>query len=277
MNLLPSIARTPETNRSVRLSNGGKRRLLAVRGEPLFLADWERVLFIHYEVDAGALRKEVPFEIDLWQGRALVSVVAFNMRDMRPRRGGRIAAWPFKPISTHPFLNVRTYVKHEGEPGIYFMTEWLSNRLSVLLGPLIYGLPYRFARIDYKHTHEQGALAGRVQAPGRSGSFTFEARLGSRLSFDSCLPDSQDEFLLERYTAFTSSGSTRRFFRIWHPPWPQVPVEISVSDDSILTSLWPWFRKARLLGANYSPGFRDVWMGWPRLVKQISPNSSENR
>ena len=277
MNLLPSIARTPETNQSVRLSNGGKRRLLAVRGEPLFLADWERVLFIHYEMDAAALRKEVPFEIDLWQGRALVSLVAFTMRDLRPRRGGRIAAWPFKPIATHPFLNVRTYVKHEGEPGIYFMTEWLSNRLSVLLGPLLYGLPYRFAQINYRHTHEQGILAGWVEAPGRSMRFAYEARLSSRPSFDSCLPDSRDEFLLERYTAYTAHGRTRRFFRIWHPPWPQVPVQISVSDESILTKVWPWFRKARLLGANYSPGFRDVWMGWPRLVKQFSPISTENR
>jgi len=267
MNLPSATIRTPETNSPGRLSVAGKRRLLAVPGEPLFLADWERVLFIHYEVNAEALHKVVPFQIDLWEGRALVSLVAFTMRDMRPRRGGRIAALPFKPIATHPFLNVRTYVKHEGEPGIYFMTEWLPNRLSVLLGPLLYGLPYRFARINYTHTPEQGFLEGRVEAPGRSGRFAYQARLSSNMTFKSCPPDSLDEFLLERYTAFTSRGSTRRFFRIWHSPWPQVSAQISVNEDTLLAGIWPWFSGTHPVGANYSPGFRDVWMGRAFRVK----------
>ena len=277
MNLLLTKAGETETHPSCRFSAGGRRRLLALPGEPLFLADWERVLFIHFEVDAAALQKVVPFEIDLWEGRALVSLVAFTMRDMHPRQGGRIAAWTFKPIATHPFLNVRTYVKHEAEPGIYFMTEWLPNRLSVLLGPLLYGLPYRLASLTYAHLHEQGRLQGRVKAPVDGGQFVYEARLSPQSPFTPCLTGSMDEFLLERYTAYTARGRTRRFFRIWHPPWPQVPVQISVSDDSILTTVWPWFRGARLLGANYSPGFRDVWMGRPRLVKQISHVSAENR
>ena len=261
MSLLLTKAGIPETNRLNRLSEGGKRRLLTVPGEPLFLADWERAVFIHYAVDGGTLQKEVPFALDLWEGRALVSLVAFTMRDMRPRRGGCLAAWPFKPIATHPFLNVRTYVKHGDERGIYFMTEWLPNRLSVLLGPLAYGLQYRFARINYRHTHEQGVLAGRVEAPGAGGRFAYESRLSGSGSFTTCPADSVDEFLLERYTAFTSRGRTRRFFRIWHPPWRQMPVQVSVAEDTLLTKVWPWFREARLIGANYSPGFRDVWMG----------------
>jgi len=267
VNPLPTRVEEAELNPSRQLSVAGKRRLLAVPGEPLFLADWERVLFIHYEVDAAALRKEVPFETDLWQGRALVSLVAFTMRDLRPRRGGRMAAWPFTPIATHPFLNVRTYVKHEGEPGIYFMTKWLPNRLSVLLGPLLYGLPYRFARINYRHTHERGLFEGRVEAPGQGGKFVHAGRLDSNTPFNPCPPDSLDEFLLERYTAFTSSGSTRRFFRIWHPPWAQMPVAATVRENTLLMKTWPWFEQAQLVGANYSPGFRDVWMGRAFRVK----------
>ena len=40
-------------------------RLLSCRAEPLFFADWERAVFIHYEVDAEVLQREVPFELDL--------------------------------------------------------------------------------------------------------------------------------------------------------------------------------------------------------------------
>ncbi len=122
-------------------SEAGQRRLLSLPGEPLFIADWDRVLMIHYEVEPDSLQRAVPFELELNEGRAFVSLVAFTMRGMKPRMGGHLAALLLKPIATHEFLNVRTYVRHRGESGIYFLAEWLSNRLSVALGPLMFGLP----------------------------------------------------------------------------------------------------------------------------------------
>src|SRR5258708_319413 len=102
------------------LSQAARRRLLSCGGEPLFLADWDRVLMIHFEVEPEALQQAVPFELDLNNGRAFVSVVAFTMRSMRPRLGGRLAALLMRPIATHEFLNVRTYVQNAGETGIFF-------------------------------------------------------------------------------------------------------------------------------------------------------------
>src|ERR1700743_422012 len=101
------------------LGEAARKRLLSVKGEPLFLADWLRPVFIHYEVPASALQRDVPFELDLREGKAVVSLVAFTMRGMRPYYGGRLAAWLFKPIATNAYLNCRTYVRHRGEPGIY--------------------------------------------------------------------------------------------------------------------------------------------------------------
>src|SRR5262249_34894400 len=127
------------------LSADGRNRLMSVRGEPLFFASWERAVFLHYDADADLLQRQLPYELDLLDGRAFVSLVAFTMRDLRPRFGGALGKWIFRPIATHQFLNVRTYVRHRGEPGIYFIAEWLSNPLSVRLGPGTFGLPYRFA------------------------------------------------------------------------------------------------------------------------------------
>ena len=103
-----------EVHETGRFSAAGRERLLSCRGEPLFLADWLRVLMIHFEVDAEALQRDVPYTLDLRDGRAFVSVVAFTMANMRPRVGGQLAAWLFKPIATHDFLNVRTYVERDG-------------------------------------------------------------------------------------------------------------------------------------------------------------------
>src|SRR5688572_11058560 len=98
-----------------------RARMLAHPGEPPLVADGERTLMIHYELDPVALAKCVPFPLDLHEGRAYVSLVAFTLRGMRPWHGGRLMEWLFRPIATHGFLNVRTYVKVHGESGIYFL------------------------------------------------------------------------------------------------------------------------------------------------------------
>jgi uncharacterized protein YqjF (DUF2071 family) len=250
-----------------RPSEAARERISQVRGNPLFVCDWLRAVFIHYEVDAEALQREVSFELDLREGRAYVSLVAFTMRNMRPRFGGRLAAMLFKPIATHGFLNVRAYVKQGGEAGIYFLAEWLPNRLSVSLGPGIFGLPYRLGVLEYRHEHEKGKLEGAVSAPGSLQRLQYAAEINPREVFQPCEAGSLDEFLMERYTAFTARGDWRRKFRIWHPPWPQAAIEVEMRNDSLLVESWGWFRDARRAGANYSPGFTDVWMGRPQGVR----------
>ena len=276
------------------LSAAARKRMLGIRGEPLLYADWLRVVFLHFEVDAEALQRAVPFELDLREGRAYLSLVAFTMRGMHPRLGGKLGALLLKPIATNNFLNVRAYVKHRGEPGIHFLAEWMDNPLSVHLGPVVFDLPYRLGRLEYCHRHEVGELRGSVSeisSGGRillpllgerarvragvslkSANFVYDAKMDAQANFAPCAADSLDEFLLERYTAFTVRNSALRIprsalFHIWHPPWPQTPVRVSLLDTSLLTETWPWFADARLVGANYSPGIRGVWMGRPQATE----------
>lgn len=237
--------------------------MLAVRGEPMFYARWDRAVFIHYATDPVLLQPDVPFELDLRDGKAFVSIVAFTLERMRPRLGGRLGEWIFKPIATHEFLNVRTYVRHRGEPGIYFLAEWLSNPLSVRLGPRSFGLPYRFGRLAYDHALEGNALRGRVEA--RTGELVYAGTVCAE-EFEPCATGSLTEFLLDRYTAFTEHGQRSRFFRVWHSPWPQAPANIEVTDDTLIATTGLWWDSADLVGANYSPG-ADVWMGRPHRIQ----------
>jgi uncharacterized protein YqjF (DUF2071 family) len=243
-----------------------RKRLQSVKGEPLFLADWSRAAFIHYEVPAEDLKRDVPFELDLHEGKAYVSLVAFTMQRMRPFLGGRLTEWLLKPIARNDFLNVRTYVRHRGEPGIYFLKEWMNNPLSVRLGPWTFGLPYRFGELNYQHRHEIGVLNGTVREHTGGNSFCYTAT-SIPPNFAPCPNGSIDEFLMERYTAFTAHGAKRRFFRIWHHPWAQQAIQVSVTENRLLRDTWPWFADANLVGGNYSPGAQDVWMGRPHRVK----------
>ena len=251
-----------EAGATADLSEAGKGRLLAKGGEPLFLASWDRSVFIHYEADRRLLQREVPFELDLRDGRAYVSVVAFTLLRMRPRIGGRFAEWLFKPIASHEFLNVRTYVRHAGEPGIFFLAEWLSNPLSVRLGPRTFGLPYKFGQLAYEHARSAGEIRGNVEA--RGGCLRYQGNFrGSRFAPSDA--GSLTEFLLERYTAFTYHGKRRRLFRVWHEPWRQTPIDIEVTASDLLAVTGEWWNTAEYIGANYSPGV-EVWMGRPHRV-----------
>lgn len=259
-----ALLTTPPTVRfTSHPSEAARQRMLSRSGEPLFIAAWRRVLMMHFEVEADSLQRDVPYQLDLHNGRAFVSLVAFSMEGMRPRVGGALAARLFQPIATHNFLNVRTYVIRNGEPGIHFLAEWLSNRLAVMLGPTAFGLPYRYGRIAYDLNWQRGPLQGCVVDANTGADLVFRGRLNEPALFQSPEASSLTEWLMERYTAFNAAGGRQRYFRVWHRPWPQCATEVQMESRDLLTKNWPWFREARLVGANYSPGFDEVWMGRP--------------
>jgi uncharacterized protein len=250
-------------NLPANISQDARRRFLAREGRPLLKGDWTRALFLHYEMPAELLQPHIPFDLDFWEGKAFVSAVAFSMEGLRPSFGGALGRWLFRPIANTEFFNLRAYVRHDDVTGIFFISEWLNNRCSVLGGPITYGLPYKFARIQYEHPPEQGRLEGRV-----GDAFAYTSKIASGVSFQVCPADSLDEFLMERYTAFTRHGRRSRYFDIWHEPWRQAPVDAQIRDDRLLRHNFPWFAQAQFVGANYSPGVRDVWMGAPRRASE---------
>ncbi|KAF0179783.1 MAG: Uncharacterized protein FD161_1125 [Limisphaerales bacterium] len=236
---------------------------MALPHEPLFIAGWRDVVMLHFAVDAEALQREVPFVVERFDGQAFVSLVCFTLTDMRPHRGGTLAKVLFRPVGTHRYLNVRTYVRHGEETGVFFLAEWLSSRLATWFGAMPFGLPFRFGRLDYSHENPAEGVHGCVQAG--EGRFAYRslptAREDARPTGSA--PESLDEFLLERYTAFTARHGRRGFFRVWHPTWQVQRMELQVEDRSLLVNAWPWFRSAELAMAHHSRGFDEVWMGWP--------------
>ena len=247
------------------ISTHARQKLLQERFEPLLLAEWSDAVFLHYAVLPEALQPQVPFPLDLHEGLAYVSLVAFTMKAMRPRIGGTATAWLFTPIATHEFLNVRTYVTHNGEAGIYFLAEWLPNALSVKLGPPVFGLPYRLGRNEYQHDAACG-FRGCVQDRASGYKLRYHAEPVRELAPDTAEAGTLTEFLLERYNAFTTFVGLRRRFRVWHPAWLHQAIEAVIEDDSLLSRTGEWHREARFFGAHFAPGFKDIWMGRPRFV-----------
>ena len=219
---------------------------------PLFRCAWRDVMFLHYEADPAALRPLVPFELDLHKGKAYVSVVTITIRPV-----GFRASAPL--LAAQSFLNVRTYVKG----GIFFLAGWVPNPLGALLGPRFVGIPYRFGRLALDRDVTE--LHGRCSAA--AGTFEVRASIDPRQAYRRPATGTLEEFLLERYAAFTRSGRRKLSFRTWHGPWTYVDIEPEIESDRLLRASGPWYRRARLVAAHHSPGFDSVWMGRLEKVK----------
>jgi uncharacterized protein YqjF (DUF2071 family) len=236
------------------------------------------VLFVHFSVDAEALGRIVPFDLDLRDGHAYVSLVAFTQNRLRPIRGGRIAAILSSPIARHAFLNLRAYVRVNGEPAIYFISEWIPNRLAVLLGPRLYGLPYHLGSLRYRmgenDEHDDDRVAGRsmrCRIAARAGEIRMRATTAARETLREPEVGSLDHFLLERYVAWTHRDGVRRRFSVAHVPWPQARAAVALTDRSLLDAQGACLADATLVAANFSPGVRDVAISAPQAAPRSVP------
>jgi len=241
-----------------RFPPSGREAFLEREGCLHLIADWTEVLFLNFRIDQERLQPFVPYPLDLCEGSAWVSLVAFTMRDLRPASLGKLGKMIFYPFREQRFLNVRTYVKHGEERGIHFIAEWISDWVNAQLGPIVYGLPYRFGQLNYHM--EDGWIHGQIDSKGN--------RLAFRGFWDDTgmaqCRETTDSFLLERYAAFNSVNGRNRMFRVWHEPWMRVAAKIELTDETLLTAEFIWWPQAEFADARYSPGVANVLMGAPR-------------
>lgn len=245
------------------LSSSAKQAMESRRFERCFVADWCGLTFLHFEVKAALLGEVVPFPLDLHEGRAFVSLVCFTMRRFRFARSGRFTSWLTAPLATQRFLNLRTYVRGPLGPGIFFMHEWLDHALAVRLGPSTFGLPYRRGRLSYQN--DKVRVAGRIVADGAEGFFSGVPGETEHVAASGSL----EEFLQERYVAYTGAGLRPLAFRVWHEPWRCRRLDLrSFTMDSFLHHLGqPWTANAEFVGASHAADVIGVWMGRPHRAR----------
>ncbi len=247
-------------------SEAGRMRLLSTPGDPLVQVRWLRVLFLNFEVPPDLLRVPLPapFALEEYDGSACVSLVALTMRRFRRHHHAPLWGTMFSLINEQRFFNLRTYVRVGAESGAFFLWSWLSRPWGLPLPARPFGLSCGFAKSFHRHSHETGDLRGEV-IQGRD-RFRYSVRINPATQFETSPRGSLSEFALERYTGFFWHHNAGNVFRAWHPPWLQIQVDPSIEEDSLVTRAFPWFKEARLIGANYAPGFDDVWIGRPHKL-----------
>jgi hypothetical protein len=184
-------------------------------------AEWRYLVMLNYDVEAAMLAPLVPrgTELDLWDGRALASVVGF--RFLRTRVRG--LAIPFHRDFEE--VNLRFYVRRLAADGterrgVVFVRELVPRAAIARLARAVYNEPY--LSLPMRSTAPRAA----TDAPGR---VSYEWRLGTEWSEVSASavgapsipsPDSEAGFITEHYWGYTRQrdGGTVEY-EVAHPPW----------------------------------------------------------
>jgi uncharacterized protein YqjF (DUF2071 family) len=191
---------------------------------------WHDLLFAHWPVDAAALGAKIPsgFELDLFDGQAWIGVVPFRMSNVGPRG---VPALPW--VSAFPELNVRTYVRVGGTPGVYFFSLDAANPLAVAVARTLIHLPYYSAsmqvetRDGWVHYNSR-----RISSSGNPAELVGRYRPTG--DAHAPLDGTLEHFLTERYCLFTVDRTFRAHrLDIHHPPWPLQPAEAELTVNTM--------------------------------------------
>lgn len=222
-----------------------------------FYQEWNDAIFLHWQVDLEELKKHVPkeLEIDLFEGKPWVSVVAFAMEEIRPR-----FLPAFSPISNFFEINVRTYVKTKSKTGVYFLSMEGGKDLSCKVAKLISELPYRFSSIKREMEYY------------RSANSEFGDTLDIKFKIGQAVQKTEiDLWLTERYALFQDTKNFINEYEIHHQEWP---IREAIIENIELN--YPRFnklidRKPDLV--NYSEGVKVVAWGKKKVRKSDWDNS----
>jgi hypothetical protein len=196
----------------------------------IMMQTWHDLLFAHWPVDVDHLRALIPpgFVLDTFGQEAWVGVVPFHMTNVAPRG---IPALPW--VSAFPELNVRTYVKVHGTPGVYFFSLDAGNPVAVGAARTLFHLPYFSASMDVRPRDGYIDYSSRRTAE-RASAAELVATYRPIGPAAPSVPGTLEYFLTERYCLFTVDEAFHALrVDIHHPPWPLQPAEAEISTNTM--------------------------------------------
>jgi uncharacterized protein YqjF (DUF2071 family) len=192
----------------------GHRAYPLPRGPWVMTQSWHDLLFAHWRADVVELRRAVPaaFDLDLFHGEAWIGIVPFSMRHVGPR------GLPGLPgVSAFLELNVRTYVRLDDRPGVYFFSLDAASGVAVAGARAFLNLPYY--RADMTIARHVGGV--RYESARRSRqSAAFAATYGPVGDPFQPSAGSREHFLTERYCLYQCTRRGRPYrLDLHHRPW----------------------------------------------------------
>ena len=187
---------------------------------PFLTARWERLVLLNYEADPALLHPRVPAgtELDVWQGRCLISLVGFMFLDTR------LLGVPIPGHRNFEEVNLRFYVRRRGDDGawkraVVFVRELVPRWAIAALARRLYNEPYLAVPMSHeiRVTPEAG---GSALYGWRYAGASFELGVETHGPARPLVPGSEAEFITEHYWGYTrqrDAGTVE--YEVQHPPW----------------------------------------------------------
>ncbi|HBZ08711.1 MAG TPA: DUF2071 domain-containing protein [Bacillus bacterium] len=192
---------------------------------------WRDVLFLHWPVQPEQLRPFIPseLEIDTYDGSAWIGIVAFAMEGIYFR-----GLSFFSVVTPFSEMNVRTYVKHKGKPGVFFISLDVNDWASLNIAKRWYRLPYHSADISIR---PKGSTIY-YESIRKNQPVRFEGTCTAKQEEYFPVNGTLDHFLTEKYCFYTACDKINIFYGdIHHPPWPLQRADFQIQRNTLFSPL----------------------------------------
>lgn len=178
---------------------------------------------LNYEVDPALVTPRVPrgTELDSWNGRTYVSIVAFRFQDTR------VLGIPIPFHQDFEEVNLRFYVRRdtsrERRRGVVFIRELVPRRAVAALARFRYNEPYfALPMRSVIHPNSHLTVTYAWHRRGRWHTLTAEGANPRTLPADGSL----EQFIAEHYWGYTRQrDGTTMEYHVTHPPWMVAPAD----------------------------------------------------
>lgn len=188
---------------------------------------WCDLAYIHWRYDADEVQRLLPdgLEVDTFDGSAWVGLIPFSMRGIGLPR---LPAVPY--FGSFPEVNVRTYVRRNGIPGVWFFSLDVNRFIPAVVARTTYLLPYCWGRAS--NVVDGDVLRSRVARrwPTRAHSETV-VRIGERIE----QADDLAVFLSTRWGLYSRGPRGGLMYApVDHEPWPLHRATLESIDQNIV-------------------------------------------
>lgn len=189
---------------------------------------WYDLAYIHFRYSVEEVARILPdgLEVDVCDGSAWVGLIPFSMR------GIGVPGMPAVPyLGSFPEVNVRTYVRRNGVPGVWFCSLDINRLLPTTVARTTYTLPYCFGKASNKRVGDELHTMVERRWPRGSASTKIQLKILEPI----IEPSPLEVFLSARWGLYTTTrGGSLRYAPISHEPWRLQRAEIIELNDSLI-------------------------------------------
>ena len=182
-------------------------------------AEWRYLAMFNYEIDPSTLQPLVPpgTELDLWNGKAFISLVGFLFLKTRVRG---------IPIPFHrnfEEINLRFYVRRKADGewrrGVVFIKELVPRAAIAWVARKFYNENYWALPMSHR-IEKTGEEVKSVTYSWQFNGLSNHMKLATRGPAQPLVAGSKPEFITEHYWGYAAQrdGSTMEY-RVDHPQW----------------------------------------------------------